>query len=63
MKCNADAFRRMDVARKQLLAGGFISDRENSKITQRINHWIRDSGQKPNELLEEVTGERQRKYA
>lgn len=53
MKCNAEAVKRIQDARKMLAGLGFISERENTKVEQRIKRWIRNSGQKPAELKEQ----------
>lgn len=50
MKCNAEAYKRIEAARKLLVANGFISERENTKVEQRVKRWIRDSGHKPAEF-------------
>lgn len=50
MKCNAEAYKRVEAARKLLVANEFISERENTKVEQRIKRWIRDSGKKPAEF-------------
>jgi hypothetical protein len=51
MNCNAEAYKRIEAARKLLASNGFISERENTKVEQRVKRWIRDSGLKPAELL------------
>jgi len=63
VKCNAEAYQRVDAARKLLLAGGFISERENTKVLQRFKRWIRGAGFKPDELRKVVPDERQQKTA
>ena len=50
MKCNAEAFKRIEEARKLLLGGEFITGRENTKVQQRVKTWIRDSGKNPAEI-------------
>ena len=52
MKCNEAAVKCINDARKILVSAGFISERENTKVEQRVKRWIRDSGQKPAELKE-----------
>ncbi len=54
MNCNADAYRRIEAARKLLTANGFISGRENAKVEQRIKRWIREAGLKPSEVMTEA---------
>lgn len=53
MNCNAEAYKRVEAARKLLASNGFISERENTKVEQRVKRWIRDSEHKPAELLEQ----------
>ena len=50
MNCNADAYKRVEAARKLLVSNGFISGRENTKVEQRVKRWIRDSGNKPTDF-------------
>lgn len=57
MRCNAEAFKRVDAARKLLLETGFLSPRENTKVEQRIRRWVRDSGLKPDEIKREASDE------
>jgi len=52
MKCNEEAVKRINDARKMLAVMGFISDRENTKVAQRVKRWIRDSGYNPADLKE-----------
>ncbi len=52
MKCTAEAVKRVEDARKMLAGMGFITERENTKVTQRVKRWIREAGYKPAELKE-----------
>lgn len=56
MKCDTVAVNRVEGARKMLVGQGFLSEREDRKVQQRIKRWIRDSGQKPAELKEANNG-------
>lgn len=57
MNCNAEAVKRIENARKMLRSLEFISERENTKVEQRIKRWIRASGQKPTEMKEQSDGQ------
>ena len=54
MNCNVNAYKKVEAARKLLLGGELLSERENKKVSQRIRNWIREAGLKPEELKDEV---------